>query len=73
MYFWRIVTSGRTASTGNLLTVLSIRVTSALSRTLSRILESLLWSPCTSSWVNVSVLGELEDPVVVVDRSESLS
>ena len=73
MYFWRMVTRGSTASAGSLLTVLSMRVRSALSRTLSRIRASLLCRPCTRSWVRVSVLGELEDPVVVVDKRDSLS
>ena len=50
IYFCRTVTRGSTASAGSLRTVLSMRVMSALSRTLSSILASLEWRPCRCDW-----------------------
>ena len=64
----RMVTRGIRAWGGSVLTVLSIKTLSALSRTELRILESLLCSPCTNSWARVSVFGDSEGFEVVESR-----
>ena len=51
----------------------NVTVTSALSSTESRILASLLWRPCTSSWVSASVRGEVAELEPVVDSRDNRS